>query len=107
MWIIENNFAMDWDFVPGSFFKCTDNLDKDQKEMMDRYAIKEVGTDPARYGYVKMEYDGAVDSGETRIVFKCDSKEILEFVYDRVADAIIHHPDVIDLRGKFNNIEVL
>lgn len=98
LWIIQDDFSQAWDLNPSCFYKCSPDHDKDQKEMLDRYAVKEAGEVPGRYGYVKIEGDGNVDTGDNYIVFCCDTQEILEFVYRCVADSFLYHPGVIDLR---------
>lgn len=99
LWILQDDFSQDWDFKPSCFYKCSPDHDKDKKEMLDRYAVKVAGEDPGKYGYVEIEGDGNVDTGDNHIVFCCDSEEILEFVYRCVADSFLFHPGVIDLRG--------
>lgn len=102
LWILQNDFSQEWGLKPSCFFKCTSDRDKDQKEMLDRYALKVVGDDPAGYGYVKIEGDAVLDGEDNRIVFCCDGWLELEFVYDRICDAFLNHPGVIDLRGEFD-----
>jgi hypothetical protein len=102
LWILENTFSQDWSFKPSCFYKCSQDDDKNQMERLDIYALKEVGDDPARYGYVKIEGESEDEEDNlSMIAFCCDSREEMEFVYDRIADALLHHPGVIDLRGKY------
>lgn len=106
LWILQNDFSQEWGFTPSCFYKCSEDHDKNQMERLDYYALKHAGCDPARYGYVKMEGEANDDPDLTMIAFCCDTMEELEFVYDRIADALLHHPEVIDLRGEYE-IEIM
>jgi hypothetical protein len=101
LWILQNDFSQEWGFTPSCFYKCSEDHDKNQMERLDYYALKHAGCDPARYGYVKIEGEANGDPDLTMIAFCCDTREELDFVYDRIADALLHHPGVIDLRGKY------
>ena len=99
MWILQNNFCQEWEFTPTCFYKCCEGHDTDQRRRLDYYAIHEVGEEPAKYGYVKMEGEGEVNM----IAFCCDTKEMVDFIHGRIGEAILNHPDVLDLRSdKFN-----
>lgn len=98
LWIIGNNFSQEWGIAPSCFFKCSVNHNPDQKDMLDRYAIKVVGDDPAKYGYVKIEGEGLIDTEDSRVVICADTEEDLEYAYNMVADSFLYHPGVIDLR---------
>lgn len=106
LWILQNDFSQEWGFTPSCFYKCSDDHDKNQMESLDYYALKHAGCDPARYGYVKIEGEANGDPDLTMIAFCCDTREELDFVYDRIADAFLHHPEVIDLRGEYE-IEIM
>lgn len=100
MWILQNHFSEVWgSFTPLCFYKCSKEEEADQMRRLDHYAINDAGETPAMYGYVKIEGDGNIDDGTNMIAFVCDSREILDFIYERICDAILHHPDVIDLRN--------
>lgn len=101
LWIIENNFAQDWEFKPQLVFVCSKDNDRERKERIDKYAREYVGETPAAYGYVRIEGEHAVDPDANNITFCCDTKEELDFVYVRIVDALISHPEVVDIRGKF------
>ena len=105
-WIIENEFSQEWGFTPSCFYKCSNDHHKDQMERLDWYALHDAGCDPARYGYVKIEGEANDDPDLSMIAFCCNTREELEFVYGRIADAILQHPEVIDLRGEFD-IEIM
>ena len=101
LWIIQNDFSQDWDFKPSCFYKCSADHDRNQKERLDWYALHDAGCDPARYGYVKIEGEAKDDPDLSMIAFCCNTRDELEFVYERIADALLHHPEVIDLRGQY------
>lgn len=48
-----------------------------------------------------MEGEANGDPDLNTIAFCCNTMEELDFVYDRIVDSILHHPEVIDLRGQF------
>lgn len=106
LWILQNNFSQEWGFTPSCFYKCSPNHDKNQMERLDWYALHDAGCDPARYGYVKIEGEANGDPDLTMIAFKCDTERQMDFVYERIADSLLHHPDVIDLRGDYE-IEIM
>ena len=99
IWTIQEDFSQEWAIAPSCFFKCTETCNSEQKRMLDRYAVKVAGDDPAKYGYVKIEGQGHVDSPDSRIVIAADSEEILDSVYNRVCASFINKPGVIDLRN--------
>ena len=106
LWIIENRFSQDWEFSINCFFKSSDEIDAEERKRHDNYAIHHIGTEPAGFGYVVMEGSNGVDSD--KIVFKCETKEILDFVYDKIAECIFNHPGIIDLRGEHGwGIEII
>ena len=88
----------EWGIAPSCFFKCSVKHNPEQKHRLDRYALEEVGDEPAKYGYVKIEGEGNVDYSDNRIVICAETEEDLEFAYNQVADAFLNHPGVIDLR---------
>ena len=100
LWIIQNNFSQEWGFTPSCFSRCSKDHNKDQMDRLDWYALHTAGCDPARYGYVKIEGE-ANGNPDLMIAFCCNTKEELDFVYERIVDALMHHPEVIDLRGEF------
>lgn len=105
-WIIENNSSMDWELKPNLVYVCSREYHLEDKARIDKYAREYAGVTPAAYGYVRIEGEHAVDPDPdaNRITFSCESKEEMDFVYERIADALLHHPEVIDLRGKFIRI---
>lgn len=107
LWIIEEDFSQDWRFSPVCFYRCTELQNPEQKEMCDRYMVKEVGEDPAKYGYVKMEGEGLMDTDDNRIIFCADTEAEMDHIYRCIAESFLHHPGVIDMRGFMNDIKIV
>ena len=102
LWILQNDFSQDWHLSPVCFYKCSLDWNKEDKERLDKYAIKVVGDEPAKYGYVKIEGEGDVSTEDNSIVFCCDTQDEQLFIYEMISEALLFHPGVIDLRGQYN-----
>lgn len=98
-WILQDDFSQNWHFKPDCFYECSPEHDNHQKELLDTYAVKEVGEEPAKYGYVKIEGESEEPNDGSSISIVCDTKEDLEWVYTRMCVTLLDHPSVLDLRG--------
>lgn len=85
--------------TPSVLFQLLSKGDKTTSDMIHYDNLMQLAEEkPGQAGYVRLE--GYGEKGEVKLLlFAADDLEILEKIYSAIADAILHHPDVIDLRG--------
>lgn len=111
LYIICNNQVIDRGFDLLRVAKCTEEVNIQLKKAADEKAEKG-NVKPAVFGYVMISGIGNTNGGYIalrayNLALCADTQEELAFIYTRCVDAILNHPNAIDLRHDTFDIRIL